>query len=104
MAVVTLLPNYYTKIPVNVHAKILTIFSNISIQLEAEHAVNVFVVDDNGLRAFENSQPSFLVYYQQDNVSSLTINLNLNIPQGQVAWVIIQSREQPYTAVYYQIS
>lgn len=106
MAVATLLPNYYVKVPVDVNAKVLAIFSNVYIRLEAEHAVNVFIVDDNGLRAFESSQATFPIYYQQDDVSALTTSQKIAIPQGQVAWVIIQSRGQPgqqYTAVYYEV-
>ena len=106
MAVAALLPNYYVKVPVDVNAKVLAIFSNVYIRLEAEHAVNVFIVDDNGLRAFESSQATFPIYYQQDDVSALTTSQKIAIPQGQVAWVIIQSRGQPgqqYTAVYYEV-
>lgn len=103
MAVVTLQAFYYLKVGVNVHAKILAIFSNVTIHLQAEHAVDVFVLDDTGLQAFESQQP-YPVYYRQDNVSVLTTSLNLSIPQGQMAWVIIQSKGQPFTAVYYQIS
>jgi hypothetical protein len=104
MAVVTLLPYYYVKVAVDVHAKVLAIFSNVTIHVEAEHAVNVFVVDDDGLKAFENQQPSYPVYYKQDDVSLLTISLNLGIPQGQKAWVIIQSRGEQYTAIRYEVS
>lgn len=104
MSVVTLQPRYYIKVLVDVHVKVLAIISNVSIHIEAEHPVNVFVVDDEGLRAFESGQPSYPVYYTQQGISALTTSLNLRIPQGQVAWVVIQGVVQPYTAVHYEVS
>jgi len=105
MAVVTLLPGYYVKILVDVNAKVLAVFSNVTIQMESEHAVDVFIVDNDGLNKFEKQQPTFPIYYNQDGISALTTSLKLSIPQGQMAWVVIQSKTQyPYTALYYNVT
>lgn len=103
MAVQTLQSGYFISIPVDVNSKFLPIFSNITMNIEAEHPIDVYVVNTDELELLKTGQ-QFSSVFSALGITSLVQNVLARVPQGQFAYVVIWNHGYQSSAIYYVIS
>ncbi len=103
MTVQTLDRNHFVSIPVDVNSKLFAFLSNITLRVDSEYPVDVFVVNGDEFAAFQAGR-QFNTFYSARGITRFTQNVFARVPSGQLAYVIIQNVGAQRTAVYYEVS
>ncbi len=103
MTVQTIDRNHFVSIPVDVNSKFLAFFSNITLRIDAEHPVDVFVVNGDEFEAFTSGR-QFNTFYSARGITQVSQNVFARVPSGQLAYVVIQNVGSQRSAIYYEVS
>ena len=102
MPTLTLQPYHKLPIPFNAYIRFfLERYSRISYRVEAEHPVDVHIVDSQGLAQF-NQGLEFFSY--QSFYGLPVVNNTLSLPFQGVGYLIIFNPNPNPTAIHYEIS